>query len=740
MMARATILIVDDESMNRKLLEALLRPEGHRTRTAASGLDALVSVMQLPPDLILLDVMMPGMDGYAVARTLKSDPATAGIPIIMLSAQRDPDARLKGLEAGAEDFLTKPVDRAELWLRVRNLLRLKEMSDALAVQGADLERQVNERTAELNRLAHFDALTGLPNRALFMETLEKTLALSVEQGCGVALLFIDIDDFKTVNDTRGHASGDSLLREFGDRLRRSVRVRDTVGRLGGDEFGVILLVEDGPNGAARVAQKVVDAMRVPFELDGTEVTASASVGIALCPDDAERPDLLLQYADTAMYTAKKAGRNTYRFSTVLMNSEVQARVLLETALRVAVVEEQFVLHFQPKVHLATGQISGFEALLRWDRPGHGLVPPADFIPALEATGLIVRVGTWVIDQACRQLSAWSESAYSLLSISVNVSGRQLAEGDLLGDVAAALAEHHVPGHLLELELTESMLMANTERTIQTLARIKEHGVRISIDDFGTGYSSLAYLRRFPIDILKIDVAFVRDITLSAQDAAIALAIIRMAHDLDLTVIAEGVETAAQLTFLRQHDCDEMQGYYFSRPLPLPEAEALMHSCPGLTADGYDLRLLNAVLLLGSESVEMDALRASLEQDGCRVLLAPTTRDGLAVLAEHEVQVLVCDEPTSATGDFLHHAEQRYPLARRITVNGRGDVEALVDAINHGAIHGYYVHPWDPAVVHGAVVGALRRDASGHERAGRALVEDEARAGDGGPSEAAAAAA
>ncbi|WP_198418800.1 EAL domain-containing protein [Cryobacterium sp. TMT4-31] len=699
------VLIVDDEPMNRKLMEALLHPEGYRTRTAANGIDALASVAALPPDLVLLDVMMPGMDGYAVARTLKSNPTTAGIPIIMLSARLDPEARLEGLEAGAEDFLSKPVDRAEMWLRVRNLLRLKDLTDALAEQGADLERQVIERTAELNRLAHFDSLTGLPNRALFMQTLEKTLALSVEQGSGVGLLFIDIDDFKMVNDTRGHASGDSLLREFGERLRLSVPVRDTVGRLGGDEFGVILLLEDGPAGAGRVAQNVVDAMRVAFELDGTDVTASASVGIALYPDDTDRPDTLLQYADTAMYASKRAGRNTFRFSNALMNSEVQARVRLETALRLAVVEEQFTLHFQPKVQLNTGQVSGFEALLRWDCPGHGAVSPADFIPALETTGLIVRVGQWVIDQACRQISAWRETAFNHLSISVNVSGRQLLDGDLLSDVVCALAEHNVPGHLLELELTESTLMANTETTIQTLARVKEHGVRISIDDFGTGYSSLAYLRRFPIDILKIDMAFVRDITLSAQESAIARAIIRMGHDLDLEVIAEGVETAAQLAFLRRHGCDQMQGYLFSCPLALPELEALMSSAPVL-ADADPRCPLKAVLLLGPDSAETTALRALLIRDGYRVLSASSTHDGLAMLAEHEVQVLVCDQQISAPGDFLRHARHMYPHARRIVVNGSGDVKALSDAINHGPTHGYYTDPWDPDVVHAAVVKAF----------------------------------
>ena len=695
MSSPATILIVDDEITNCRLLEVLLRPEGYRTQSAANGAAALASIARCAPDLILLDIMMPDMDGYQVASALKASPATAQIPIIMVTAQIDRSARLAGLNAGAEEFLTKPVDRAELWLRVRNLLRLKALGDFLKNHNAILEQQVQARTADLqrfrsamdatadaiflvqrssmhfvevnatacsmlgytreellhlcpsalvasslaeledlydaaiaghsahgaaeievrrkdgsclqvemhrhaqrcgsewiivgvlrditerkqaelrlHRLAHYDILTGLPNRALFYATLTKTLAQACDSGWPVAILFIDLDHFKNVNDTLGHAIGDELLVQFSNRLVQCVRIRDTVGRLAGDEFALILM-QNNQQDAALVANKIRDALRPPFDLKGHEMAVTASIGIAVYPGDAGDPDALLRYADTAMYRAKRAGRDTYRFFTPQMNVEVSARLELETALRRAVDEDQFALHYQPKVDLASGRIAGLEALLRWQRPGHGLVAPQGFLPLLEETGLIVRVGNWVIATACRQIAAWIQTPIGAIPVSVNASGRQFIEGDLDLAVAGALSDNLLRADLLELELTESSLLANTERTIATLQTLKQRGVQISIDDFGTGYSSLADLRHFPIDKLKIDIAFIRNLSNSPDDAAITLAIIRMAHSLKLEVIAEGVETTAQLAFLRRHHCDHMQGYFFSPPLAAAEMEQLL---------------------------------------------------------------------------------------------------------------------------------------------------------------------
>lgn len=694
--ASATILIVDDESQNCRLLDALLRPEGYETVMAASGEEALAIVAQNPPDLILLDIMMPGMDGYTVAKKMKANKLTSHIPIIMLTAQIDRQARLEGLSAGAEEFLTKPVDRAELWLRVRNLLRLKAYGDLLINHSAMLEQQVQARTATLQRfqsamdatadsillidrasqrfievnatactlfgysreefleldpaelssitrqqleyeldaiiagsaagaheellarckdgskvtvemhrhairsndsmvivwvlrniterkqaeqrmydLAHYDTVTGLPNRTLFYQTLARTLVLAADKAMSVAVMFIDLDYFKNINDTIGHAAGDELLSQFSARLIQCVRVRDTVGRLGGDEFAVILILPNGPQGAPVVATKIRNALFAPFTLQGHEVKVTASIGITLYPDDAVDADILVKYADTAMYQAKQAGRDTHRFFTAQMNADMLVRRELETALRQAVENEEFVLYYQPKVQLNSGRIVGLEALLRWQRPGHGLMSPDTFIPILEETGLIIKVGAWVIATACKQLGTWVRTGMDPMQISVNVAGRQFPGGDLEKNVRAGLIDNGIDGEHLELELTESSLMADTDCTITTLKNIKQLGVQISIDDFGTGYSSLAYLRRFPIDKLKIDIAFIRNIISVPDDASIALAIIGMAHSLKMEVIAEGVETIAQLDYLRHHHCDQFQGYYFSPPVPAAEIETML---------------------------------------------------------------------------------------------------------------------------------------------------------------------
>ena len=699
-MSDRRILVVDDEDRNRRLLHALLEPEGYAVTCAASGSDALAHVRACAPDLVLLDLMMPGMDGYEVAAALKADPATAAIPIIMVSAHDDRSARLRGLESGAEDFLTKPVDRSELWLRVRNLLRLKDLTDALAQQSAAFEQQVLARTADLQHQASFDAVTGLPNRVLFYETLTRSLGLAAGKGWSVAVLLVDLDQFKTVNDTLGHAVGDLLLKQVGERLVGCARIRDTVGRQGGDEFALILLLETGPQGAAVVAAKLHEVLRAPFDLGGHEVSITASIGLTLYPQDADDPETLMKYADTAMYRAKRAGRDRSRFFTAQMNAEVLAELELETALRTAVKNEEFVLHYQPKVELSSGSIVGLEALLRWERPGHGLVSPATFIPTLESTGLIVRVGSWVISEACRQLAAWNAAGLDQVQVSVNVAGRQFIEGDLEADVRRALDEHLVPPSALELELTESSLMENTEQTIETLHSLRRLGLAISVDDFGTGYSSLAYLRRFPIDKLKIDVAFVRDITTEPDEAAIALAIIRMAHSLKLDVVAEGVETAAQLAYLRHHRCDQVQGYYFSRPLPAPEIEQMMRARLALPGSENATSSPDVLLVVDGDEGHLRALRAAFEHEPYRVLYAPDATAAFELLALHPVRVVLCGTTLPALGGpaFLDRVKDLHPRVLRVLIAAELDDDVLRTAVNRGSLHRCWSSPWEPRVL------------------------------------------
>ena len=561
----------------------------------------------------------------------------------------------------------------------------------------------------LQRLAHFDALTGLPNRTVFYDTLKQSLLIGSPRGWDTAVLFIDIDHFKNVNDTLGHAVGDELLIQVSQRLIRCLRGGDTVGRLGGDEFAVILLMEDGAKGAALIAAKIQDALREPFQLHGHELTVTASIGITVHPDDADEPEILIKYADTAMYQAKRAGRDTIRFFTTQMNVDALARLELEIALRRAVKNGEFVLHYQPKARLEDGTIAGLEALLRWERPGHGLVPPGAFIPALEESGLIVDVGSWVIDAVCQQIDSWRRSAVGLVHVSLNVAGRQFMDGDLEGDVSRALEAHDVPAHLLELELTESTLMVNTDRTIATLGNLRAKGVRISIDDFGTGYSSLAYLRRFPIDKLKIDISFIREITTNTDDAAISLAIIQLAHSLNMDVIAEGVETEAQLSYLQRHRCDQIQGYYFRKPLTVHAVAELLLGGEGLPARASNEPSNATLLLVDDDPHVIIALQMLLGDDGYRILTATSALEGFDMLALHEVQVILCDErmPDMTGTNFLARVKEMHPEALRILLSSGADEEALIASINRGEVYRYYTKPWNAAELRSNLSEAFR---------------------------------
>ncbi|HZM44564.1 MAG TPA: GAF domain-containing protein [Burkholderiales bacterium] len=433
---------------------------------------------------------------------------------------------------------------------------------AIAVERKNAEDQ-------LAHLAEFDTVTGLPNRHLFRDRLGQSLTQARRSGRQVAVLFIDLDRFKAVNDTYGHAVGDTLLKQVAARLGECVRSADTVARISGDEFALVLSGMAKADDAGMVAQKVVNALAAPFELDGHQAYISASIGVSLYPGDGDQVDTLLKNADTAMYRAKQQGRNGYQFYLPEMNERLMERLQLETKLRGALDRSEFRLHYQPKVSLDTGAISGFEALLRWQN-GERLVSPADFIPILEDTGLIVPVGEWVLRGVCEQIRQWQERGIAARPVAINLSTRQFQHKNLVLMVAQILRETGVAPDLLELELTESLLMGDAKEAAEMLHELKSLGVRLSIDDFGTGYSSLAYLKRFPLDTLKIDREFIRDTVTDPDDATLTLTIINLAHSMRLKVVAEGVETGAQLDFLRRNGCDEMQGYYFARPMPAEE--------------------------------------------------------------------------------------------------------------------------------------------------------------------------
>ena len=467
------------------------------------------------------------------------------------------------------------------WLHVRSFPIRDAEGNTKRVAGV-AEDVTDQKAGEqrLVQLAHYDHLTDLPNRAYFTQALERILAQGRRSGWIVGVLFIDLDRFKGVNDTLGHAAGDELLQQGANRLLQCVRVRDVVGRLGGDEYALILPGLEQPQHAGVVAAKILAAFGRPFDIGGRELFVTPSIGVTLFPADGAEAGELLRNADAAMYRAKEEGRNTFRYYTAQMNRLAAEKLELEARLRHALERGEFLLHYQPKLELASGRICGLEALLRWQRPGAGLVPPAEFVPLLEETGLIVAVGDWLIGEACRQLKAWQAEGIAPPPVALNLSPRQLREKDLAARIERVLREHALEPGLIELEITETALMSNEPGVVTTLGALRAAGMGIALDDFGTGYSSLSFLKRFPITAVKIDRSFVRDVLTDANDAAIALSVIGIGRNLGIKVIAEGVESEAQLEFLRANGCDEVQGYLIARPAAAAETAEFMRRKPG----------------------------------------------------------------------------------------------------------------------------------------------------------------
>ncbi|MEN8130949.1 MAG: EAL domain-containing protein, partial [Pseudomonadota bacterium] len=547
------VMIVDDDRAMRLALREVLEEDGYQIETASNGVEAITLCKREMPDLVLMDAVMPKMDGFTACKTIRATPEGKHTPILIVTALDDDQSIENAFSAGAIDYIPKPVHFSVLRRRIGRLLT------------------ASRTEKHVRHLAYNDPLTGLPNRAMFMDRLSKLLSMSRYDEELVAILFLDLDSFKMVNDTLGHDVGDRLLKATAERIVRCVRSVDLVARLGGDEFTVILDGIGSLKVVETVADKICRSLSEPFRFLDREIYVSTSIGISVWPEDGRDIGTLIKHADTAMFRAKEQG-GEYQFYEPHMEVDVQKRLELNNALRRALERDEIFLHYQPKMDLKTGSIVGMEALARWKHPHLGLVPPSDFIPLAEQSNLIVDLGEWILRLACNQTRSWLEKGFGPLSVAVNLSSRQLMQRDLPEKVAAILGETGLHPSHLELEITESTIMSDPEEIIPVLTELRDMDITLSIDDFGTGYSSLNYLKRFPVEVLKIDASFVRDITTNLEDKALISGIIALAKRMCLKVIAEGVETQEQKVFLLEQECDQIQGYLVSKPVSAAEFE------------------------------------------------------------------------------------------------------------------------------------------------------------------------
>jgi diguanylate cyclase (GGDEF)-like protein len=588
------LLIVDDISDNRSILKRRFERRGFDVVEAESGLIAIDLIDKGPFDLVLLDVMMPGIDGMETLKRIRNRKSASALPVIMVTARSESDNIVDALEQGANDYVTKPVDFAVALARVNTQIsrRRAEQQVALANEelrkaNEDLERRVEERTRRLidanqrlkeeiadreelqaksKYLAYHDSLTGLGNRLLFKEQLDEALRDVSVTPHPLAVLFLDLDGFKAVNDTLGHSVGDLLLKCIANKLRDLLPATDRVARLGGDEFAILQMSSPQPTSSTHLAERIIEIVGQPHNIDGHEVTVGASVGITIARPGEMSTENLLKSADLAMYSAKSEGRGTYRIFDPQMDAIVQTRRSLERDMRTSLAQGGFELYYQPLVNLQTKRVTAFEALMRWNHKERGAVPPSDFIPVAEDMGLIVQLGEWALRHACMEAMEWPDD----IRVSVNLSPLQFSKGNLVSTVVSALASSGLAASRLELEITESVLLEKSERNIAILSQMRELGVRISMDDFGTGYSSIGYLRSFPFDKIKIDQSFVRDLLVDEGSLAIVRAIAGLGVSFGMTTTAEGVETEEQMRCLNLEGCVEVQGYFYSKPVPTSE--------------------------------------------------------------------------------------------------------------------------------------------------------------------------
>ncbi|SIR29510.1 PAS domain S-box-containing protein/diguanylate cyclase (GGDEF) domain-containing protein [Aromatoleum tolulyticum] len=653
------------------------------------------------------------ISGYAVEELIGRKPDILKSGQTPAEVYRDLRKALDADEIWRGEFVNRRKN-GELYLEARTISAIRDAAGAVRYYvsiSEDLhERQRYEQHVEY--LSTFDQLTGLANRATFMRAVSAEIELARRAGHEVVLLNLDLDGFGAINNRFGADHSDRLLAEVGARVRDALRHVDLVARLSGDNFAVLLgKAAPGSQPESRdIADRLLATVARPFTIAGSPMELTASVGMAFYPADAGSADELIGCARSATHDAKAQGGNrSCRFDADMAERSGERRRLREE-LQGVVERGELVLHFQPQLSLHSGHIVGVEALVRWNHPQQGMLLPGDFIPLAEECGSIVAIDSWVLREACRQMQAWREAGLPPIRMAVNFSARQFRQRALRETVADALAAHAADPRCLEIEITEGAMMQDMTAAIRVTAQLKELGVRLSLDDFGTGYSSLAYLSRFPIDVVKIDQSFIRDIVTNPANAAIVQATVAMSQKLGKVVIAEGVETEEQLQFLRRSDCDEVQGFRFSPAVPADEIARMLREGARLDLSAplaQDAR--ETILLVDDESSILSALRRTLRREGYEILVAGSAEEGLSVLAKHPVQVIVSDQrmPGMSGTEFLSRVKVLYPRTVRMVLSGYSEISAVTDAINRGAIYRFLSKPWDDEQLKDEVRGALR---------------------------------
>lgn len=585
------ILIVDDKVENLDFLAQMLREHNYKVRLATNAKIAFKSAKIAPPNLVLLDINMPGMNGYELCRLLKKEAKTQDIPIIFLSASGQTFNKVEAFAAGGVDYITKPFDISEVIIRIENQLKLKSAQAEIIKLNSSLEQKIRERTAQLEaeiqkreraqakllRMALHDSLTDLPNRSWFLQKLKQELEKSQQQpNYQFAVISFDCDNFKVINDSLGHSVGDSLLKAIPSRLESCLPPDSFMARLGGDEFIILIPEIQDLATAITATEQIQQKFTIPFSVGKREIFLNFSIGIVLGTAEYDLPEKLLRNADLAMYQAKALGKDQYQIYNQQMHQRAVERLQLEIDLRQAIKNNEFILHYQPIICLKTGYISGFESLIRWQHPQLGMISPGKFIPVAEETGLIIPIGIWVLKEACKQIKLWQQKyhAFISLTININVAVQQFSYSRLIEEIDKILAETQLPSCCLKLEITESAIMENSDSAHAILQQLRDRDIKICIDDFGTGYSSLSYLHKFPVDNLKIDRSFISRIKSLDEPNKVIDAIVNLAHHLDITVTAEGIETQAQLDYIQKLGCEYAQGYHFYKPLNAEAVEAM----------------------------------------------------------------------------------------------------------------------------------------------------------------------